>query len=137
MKNILTSEVCKITKLKKSCLPFEFINWLIAGDKRQVVKVITVADLIIVSPKEIAEGLQKFTPHADFERQIRKALKEVKNKLTQAGLAEKDGMFLSGSYLPTMHSPKEEWIMHWTSEFDLSKEDAEKTYELAHKVKLI
>jgi hypothetical protein len=137
MKNILDSELSKIAKLKKSCLPFEFISWLITGDKYESEKVITVSDFIIFTPWHIANALKEFNNDSDLERQIRKALKEVKNKLMQAGLTEKSGPFLLGSYLPTMHSPKEEWVTHWITEFNLSVMEAEKLYELAHKVELI
>ncbi|MEN9582353.1 MAG: hypothetical protein RL641_307, partial [Candidatus Parcubacteria bacterium] len=119
-------------KMKPSCLPYEFLKEIFYKTTGKNKEILSVEDLLRFSPKEINEHLKP----KNEELMIRKGLETARRNLMALGLTEKNGKFLSGCYHTTEWSPKEDWIIKWITEFDFSKKDAEKLYNLAKKAEL-
>ncbi len=122
--------------MKPNCSPYRWLQGLVASQTDVAWKVLTVSDIINFSPHFFREKID-WMDYADEQRRTRIALENVKQKLIECGLSKKDGAFMTGQYHVTEWSPKEDWVQHWISELGFTKKEAEKTYELAKKAKLL
>lgn len=135
---LLQSEVCKTAKMKKYSRPYLFLSEMLGGEILNKPLVLTIEQLLKISPKEIREHFGKTRFYAtDWKRNISKSLRQVKEKLSELGFTSKDGPFMSGIYFVTELSPKEDWVQYFISEYEVSKKEAESAYDTGKKFNLI
>lgn len=136
--DLMQSEVCKITKMKKFSIPYRFLVELTGNIDNQHSFILTIENLLKYSPKEIQKHFEvtKFYD-TDWKRNIRKSLRTAKEKLSKLGFTEKDGPFMSGIYFVTALSPKKDWIKYLMSEYNVNNITAESVYDMGKKFDLI